>query len=204
MTDHNPLKVGITGGIGSGKSTVAKIFTLLGVPVYYADDRAKWLMVNDPILVSNIKSAFGNEAYMEEGGLNREWLAAFVFSDADRVATINTLVHPAVKADFEVWAKAQNYGYVLKEAALIFESGSYRELDKIINVSAPLINRIHRVLVRDPHRTEGQIHAIIEKQLPDEEKNAKADYVIKNSDNKLLIPQVLQIHEGLLKLAAKE
>jgi dephospho-CoA kinase len=203
MTDHSPFKVGITGGIGSGKSTVAKIFALLGVPVYYADDRAKWLMLHDQNLRINIKAAFGDEAYLEEGGLNREWLAAFVFSDANRVNTINALVHPAVKADFEAWAATQDYPYVLKEAALIYESGSYRELDKIINVSAPLVNRIHRVLVRDPHRTEAQVHSIIEKQLPDEEKNEKADYVIKNADNKLLIPQVLNIHQQLLKLAAK-
>jgi dephospho-CoA kinase len=203
MTDHSPFKVGITGGIGSGKSTVAKIFALLGVPVYYADDRAKWLMLHDQNLRINIKAAFGDEAYLEEGGLNREWLAAFVFSDANRVNTINALVHPAVKADFEAWAATQDYPYVLKEAALIYESGSYRELDKIINVSAPLVNRIHRVLVRDPHRTEAQVHSIIEKQLPDEEKNEKADFVIKNADNKLLIPQVLNIHQQLLKLAAK-
>ncbi len=203
MTDTHIFKVGITGGIGSGKSTVAKIFQLLRVPVYYADERAKWLMIHDPNLVSSIKETFGTEAYLEDGRLNREWLAEYVFSDSERVKAINVLVHPAVKADFEAWAASQDHPYVLKEAALIYESGSYRELDKIINVSAPLVNRIHRVLVRDPHRTEAQIHSIIEKQLPDEEKNEKADFVIKNADNKLLIPQVLKIHQQLLELAAK-
>lgn len=203
MTDNPSFKVGITGGIGSGKSTVAKIFQLLHVPVYFADERAKWLMIQDSILVNSIKETFGTEAYFADGRLNREWLAEHVFSDSERVKAINALVHPAVKADFEAWAATQDYPYVLKEAALIYESGSYRELDKIINVSAPLVNRIHRVLVRDPHRTEAQVHSIIEKQLPDEEKNEKADFVIKNADNKLLIPQVLNIHQQLLKLAAK-
>ena len=203
MTDNQSFKVGITGGIGSGKTTVAKIFQLLRVPVYFADERAKWLMIHDSNLVNSIKETFGTEAYFADGRLNREWLAEYVFSDSERVKAINALVHPAVKADFEAWAATQDYPYVLKEAALLYESGSYRELDKIINVSAPLVNRIHRVLVRDPHRTEAQVHSIIEKQLPDEEKNEKADFVIKNADNKLLIPQVLNIHQQLLKLAAK-
>ena len=192
------MLIGITGGIGSGKSTVAKIFNILGIPVYSADDRAKWLMANDPDLKDQIISNFGEESYFEDGSLNRSYLASRVFNDEEKVSMINSLVHPAVKKDFEKWVLKQNSPYVLKEAALLFESGSYQDLDKIINVSAPLKIRINRIMLRDPQRSENQINDIINKQLTDEEKNLKADFVIKNSDNRLLIPQVMQIHQLLL------
>jgi dephospho-CoA kinase len=200
MKSHKPLLVGITGGIGSGKSTVARIFSILGIPIYYADERAKWLMANDPKLKKQIQDNFGSESYSEDGILNRSFLASQVFSDEEKVKTINGLVHPAVKADFENWANAQTAPYVLKEAALLFEIGSYKDLDKVINVSSPIRIRISRVLMRDPHRNEKQVNDIIDKQLPDEEKNKLADFVIKNTDNKLLIPQVLEIHRQLLNL----
>lgn len=200
MTNHKPLLVGVTGGIGSGKSTVARIFSILGIPVYYADDRAKWLMANDVALKEQIKANFGQESYSETGVLNRAFLASQVFSDEEKVKTINSLVHPAVRLDFENWANAQTAPYVLKEAALLFETGSYNDLDKVINVSSPIRIRISRVLMRDPHRNEKQVNDIIDKQLPDEEKNKLADFVIKNTDNKLLIPQVLEIHRQLLNL----
>ncbi|MCS4433970.1 dephospho-CoA kinase [Aquiflexum gelatinilyticum] len=200
MTNHKPILVGITGGIGSGKSTVARIFSILGIPVYYADDRAKWLMANDEALKEQIKDNFGQESYSEAGVLNRAFLASQVFSDEEKVKIINGLVHPAVKADFENWANAQTAPYVLKEAALLFETGSYKDLDKVINVSSPIRIRISRVLMRDPHRNEKQVNDIIDKQLPDEEKNKLADFVIKNTDNKLLIPQVMEIHHQLLNL----
>lgn len=202
MRNHKPLLVGITGGIGSGKSTAAKIFSILGIPVYYADDRAKWLMAHDPELKNQIMATFGNESYTADGSLNRTYLAANVFGDEEKVKSINGLVHPAVKSDFETWFKNQNSPYVLKEAALLFETGSYKDLDKVINVSAPLKIRITRIMLRDPHRSEDQINHIIDQQLPDEEKNSKADFIIKNSDNKLIIPQVLKIHEELLKLTS--
>lgn len=198
MKPHKPILVGITGGIGSGKSTVAKIFSLLNIPIYYADDRAKWLMGHDPSLKKNIIANFGEESYLPSGELNRVFLAEKVFKNDDKVKVINGLVHPAVKVDFEKWASKQNSPYVLKEAALLFESGSYKELDYIINVSAPIKLRISRVLWRDPHRDKHQVHAIIDQQLPDELKNSKADFVIKNTDNKLLIPQVLKIHDDLM------
>jgi len=197
MISHKPKLVGITGGIGSGKSTVAKFFSILGIPVYYADDRAKWLMANDQELKNKIRAAFGQESYLEDGSLNRTFLASQVFSDEEKVKSINALVHPAVKMDFETWVNQQKSPYILKEAALLFETGSFRDLDKTINVSAPLKIRITRIMLRDPHRTLAQIHDIIDKQLPDEEKNNLSDYVIKNSDNKLLIPQVLKIHQEL-------
>jgi dephospho-CoA kinase len=198
MIKEKKMLIGITGGIGSGKSTVAKIFNILGIPIYSADDRAKWLMANDPDLKDQIISNFGEESYFEDGSLNRSFLASRVFNDEEKVSMINSLVHPAVKKDFEKWVLKQNSPYVLKEAALLFESGSYQDLDKIINVSAPLKIRINRVMLRDPQRSENQINDIINKQLPDEEKNLKADFIIKNSDNRLLIPQVMQIHQLLL------
>lgn len=201
MKYPRPFLVGITGGIGSGKSTVAKVFSILGIPVYFADERAKWLMANDALLKKNIIDAFGEESYSDRGILNREFLARHIFGDEKKVNLINSLVHPAVRTDFEVWSSNQESPYVLKEAALLFETGSFKELDKIITVSAPLKLRMMRVLLRDPHRNEAQINAIIDQQLPDEEKNKIADFVIKNSENKLLIPQVLKIHQELLALA---
>lgn len=194
-----PLLIGITGGIGSGKSTVARIFEILGVPIYYADDRAKSLMELSPELIMSIKNAFGTDAYLENGKLDRSYLAKEVFSDPEKVKTINALVHPAVRKDFENWAGIQKSAYVLKEAALIFETEGHKKLDFVINVSAPLKVRVARVLSRDPYRSMSQVNQMIDQQLPDEKKNAMADFVIKNVDNKLLIPQVLKIHETLLK-----
>ncbi|AFL83186.1 dephospho-CoA kinase [Belliella baltica DSM 15883] len=200
MTKNKPILIGITGGIGSGKSTVARIFSILGIPIYYADDRAKWLMENNENLIAGIKAAFGEESFFENGKLNRKFLSTEVFGSPEKTKIINNLVHPAVKKDFEAWSSSQNAPYVLKEAALLFETGSYKELDKIITVTSPIKVRINRVLMRDPHRSEEQIHAIIDQQMPDEEKTSNSDFIIKNTDNKLLIPQVLKLHESLLKL----
>ncbi|GAB3663734.1 dephospho-CoA kinase [Echinicola sediminis] len=197
MNKPQPLLVGITGGIGAGKSTAARIFHTLGIPVYSADDRAKWLMANAETLKASIISAFGPEAYLADGSLNRSYLANEVFSDPEKTKTINGLVHPAVKADFESWAKNQNSPYVLKEAALLFETGSYKELDKVINVFAPEQTRLLRVITRDVQRSKEQILSIMDRQLPDGEKNKLADFTIDNSDNKMLIPQVLKIHRKL-------
>ena len=201
MDSKQVLKVGITGGIGSGKSTVCRIFHLLGIPVYSADDRAKWLMEYDSVLKSKIEEEFGQEEYTQEGTLNRKYLADQVFSDPEKVKKINSLVHPAVGLDFENWVQKQNTPYVLKEAALLFETGSASQLDKLINVSSPLKVRVSRILMRDPHRSEAQINSIIDQQMPDEKKNELADFVIKNTENNLLIPQVLEIHQKLLNLA---
>ncbi|MBN3584051.1 dephospho-CoA kinase [Algoriphagus aestuarii] len=198
MSRKHPLLVGLTGGIGSGKSTTAKIFQILGIPCYFADDRAKWLMANDPKLVESIKASFGTESYLEDGAVNRVYLGETVFSDPEKVKKINSLVHPAVAKDFNSWAENQTSPYVLKEAALIFETGSHKDLDQVINVSSPIKVRISRVLMRDNHRSIEQVHQIIDQQMPDENKNELADFVIKNVDNKLLIPQVLKIHEALL------
>jgi dephospho-CoA kinase len=201
MSKPQPLLVGITGGIGSGKSTVCKLFSLLGVPVYTADDRAKWLMNHDSPLKEKILAVFGSESYLSNGELNRAYLAASVFSNPEKVAALNALVHPAVRKDFMDWVSQQTAPYLIKEAALLFETGAAKELDCVINVSSPLRVRMARVLLRDPHRTEEQVNQIIDQQLPDEEKNERADFSIKNTDNKLLLPQVIALHEQLLRKA---
>ena len=203
MSDPSPFLVGITGGIGAGKSTVAKVFSLLSIPVYYADDRAKWLMANSDALKTAIINAFGEASYKDDQTIDRAFLAEKVFTSEENTKTINRLVHPAVREDFIQWASQQDSPYVLKEAALLFESGSYKALDKIINVSSPLKLRISRILMRDPHRTLEQVNGIIDKQLPDEDKNNLADFVIKNTENKMVIPQVLEIHNKLLQEASQ-
>jgi dephospho-CoA kinase len=197
MTERRPLWVGVTGGIGSGKSIVCRFFHLLGIPVYSADNRAKWLMAYQPELKSQLAATFGKESYLEDGSVNRAFLAEKVFSDPENVKKINSIVHPAVAEDFKIWAENQNTPYVIKEAALLFESGAAKELDAVINVSSPLKIRKTRVQMRDPHRSEEQINHIINQQMPDEEKSELADYVIKNNDNKLIIPQILHIHDSL-------
>jgi dephospho-CoA kinase len=204
MNKTKPLLVGITGGIGAGKSTVARFFSLLSVPVYYADDRAKWLMANDKALKAKIIQAFGESSYTDKGVLNRAFLSERVFSDPANTEIINGLVHPAVAEDFRRWAEQQQSPYVLKEAALLFESGSYKELNRVINVSSPLKIRMARILTRDPHRNAAQVNSIIDKQLPDEDKNRLADFLVKNTDHHMIIPQVLEIHEKLLEESSRQ
>ena len=194
-----PLQIGITGGIGSGKSLVCKIFAQLGVPVYDADSHAKELMTTEGILISHIKKEFGDLAYNTDGSLNRAYLADHVFSSEEQLVKLNSLVHPRVAVDYEKWlSHYRDNRYVLKEAALLFESGSYLMLDKIIVVSAPESLRLKRVLNRDEHRTVEQFKGIVEKQLPENEKLKRADYIIVNDETKLVIPQVLFLHEQFI------
>ncbi len=197
MTRSKQLWVGITGGIGSGKSTVCKVFSILGIPIYYADDRAKWLMANDALLKSEIVRHFGDQSFLPDGTINRTFLAEKIFTNPQNVKKINSIVHPVVGRDFFKWAEIQTSPYVIKEAALLFETGSAEQLDFVIQVSSPVKIRLARVLMRDPHRTEEQINTIIDQQMPDEQKNELADFVIKNTENKLIIPQILGIHEKL-------
>jgi dephospho-CoA kinase len=190
-----PLQIGITGGIGSGKSLVCKIFNALGTPTYDADSRAKMVMTTDGILVEAIKKEFGVLSYDAKGVLNRQHLANTVFNQPDKLKRLNELVHPRVALDYEHWVSSQtNVKYVLKEAALLFESGSYQSLDKIIVVTAPETLRVQRVLIRDPHRSAEQTKEIIRNQMEEEEKMKRADYVIVNDETTLLIPQVLNLH----------
>lgn len=191
------LRIGITGGIGSGKSIASRLFHALGVPVYDADTRARWVMEHDHVLREELCAAFGPDTYDAAGRLNRPALAATVFNNPARLAQLNGLVHPHVGTDFEHWATAQQeagHAYVLKEAALLFEAGSYKQLDRIITVFAPLAVRTARVLRRDPHRSAADVAAIMAKQLNEEEKMQRADFVLVNDDVQPLLPQVLALH----------
>jgi len=195
-----PLHVGITGGIGSGKSLVSKIFGSLGVPLYDADSRARTLMTSDAILMDEIRKTFGDQSYVDNGKLNRDYLSNVVFNDAAKLAVLNGLVHPAVARDYLRWSEEnKSHPYVLKEAALLFEAGSYKTLDKIIVVQAPEDLRIARVQKRDPHRNIQKIKDIIRSQMAEEEKLRRADFIVRNDESELVIPQVLALHEKFLK-----
>ncbi|RLD19274.1 MAG: dephospho-CoA kinase [Bacteroidetes bacterium] len=193
---NSPLRVGLTGGIGTGKSTVGQIFKLLGVPVYDADSMAKRLMVEDENLITAIKDEFGSESY-RSGSLNRQFLAEKVFKSEDLLDKLNSLVHPAVASDFDIWASKFKGKYILKEAALLFESGSYNELDDVILVLSPLETRIERIAKRDPQRSPEQILNIIERQMPVDQAKGMADFIIDNDESHMLIPQVYELHNLL-------
>lgn len=194
-----PFQVGITGGIGAGKSLVSRIFKSLGIPVYDADSRAKFVMTTDGILVAQIKKEFGELSFAADGSLNRSYLSSVVFNNPERLSVLNSLVHPRVAEDYRNWVSTHDdYPYVIKEAALLYESGSFKTLDKVILVSVPTDLRVQRVLKRDAGRSEDEIRNIIAKQLPEEEKLKKADAVIWNDETKLVIPQVLILHEQFL------
>lgn len=191
------LKVGITGGIGAGKSTVARVFEKLGVPVYYADHRAKALMVENAKLIEQIKETFGDDIY-KDGELDRAKLAQVVFNNPHKLEKLNKLVHPTVREDFIAWAsKHKTKPYVLEEAAILFESGAYKLMDKIIAVTSPQDMRIERVMKRD-NITREAVLARMANQWKDEEKIALSDYIVQNDNSKLVIPQVLGIHRSIL------
>lgn len=189
------LKIGITGGIGTGKTIVTRLFALLGVPVYDSDARAKWVMHHDAILRQELIAAYGPEAFTAQGDLNRPYLASIVFNNPQRLAALNAIVHPRVRADFEGWARLHtNKPYILKEAALMYESDAWKQMDEIITVFAPMEVRMKRLQQRDAHRSEEEIKAIIEKQLSEDEKMKRAQHIIYNDEQTLLIPQVLELH----------
>ncbi len=196
------LKVGLTGGIGSGKTTVAKIFETLGVPVYYADDAAKRIMNEDETLRGRIIALFGAESY-EGDQLNRPFVAAQVFKNEQQLIALNALVHPLTIEDSEKWMEQQTTPYVIKEAALVFESDVWKHLDKVIGVSAPYELRLQRAMQRDGISRDA-VQARMAKQMNEEEKMKRCDYVLYNDEAQLLIPQVIALHEILLKVAAKE
>lgn len=195
-----PVQIGITGGIGSGKSIVCRIFQCLGVPVYDSDRRAKSLMTTDGILIALIKKEFGDLSFDEEGRLNRKYLADAVFSDETKLDRLNELVHPRVEEDYRIWVgDRRQHHYVLKEAALLFETGSYKGLDQVVVVISPEELRRRRVLARDPHRSSDQLDNIFSRQLSDDEKIRRASHVIRNDERTLLIKQVLSLHDVFLQ-----
>lgn len=188
------IRLGLTGGIGSGKSTVARIFEEFHIPVYYADDRAKWLM-NQPKLKRKITQEFGESAY-ENGVLNRSYLAEIVFTNQEALLKLNGIVHPAVGLDFENWCNHQKSDVVVKEAAVLIESGAKDSVDEIVVITAPPKVRIDRVMNRD-NITEQQVVDRLNNQMTDSQRAEFATYVIDNGGEKMLIPQVKSIIEDV-------
>ncbi|MEJ0101641.1 MAG: dephospho-CoA kinase [Bacteroidota bacterium] len=197
-----PLHIGLTGGIGSGKTTVAKIFEVLGIPIYYADEAARTLMNSDEGLKTSIKKHFGEESYINDE-LNRSWLASQVFNDSYKLDLLNSLVHPVTIRDAENWMLKQTTAYTIKEAALFFEAGSAENLDYIIGVYAPQALRIKRVMDRDGSSREDVLKRM-SRQIPEEIKMKLCDFVITNDEQHLVIPQVLQLHKKFLAIAEKD
>jgi dephospho-CoA kinase len=195
------LKIGLTGGIGSGKSTVARIFEVLGIPVYYADEAAKKLMIENEELKNSIINAFGKDAY-NNGNLNREYIAGLVFNNKEKLFVLNSLVHPATIKDALLWFQKQKAPYIIKEAALIFESGSNKDLDYVIGVRSPIDIRIRRAMNRD-NISEEQVKTRMNKQMDEEEKLRLCNYVIVNDEQQMVIPQVLALHEKFLNLKSR-
>ena len=193
------LKIGLTGGIGSGKSTVAKIFETLGIPVYYADDAAKELMNTDPDLKELIIKNFGANVYTDNK-LNRSYLASIVFADKLKLEILNSLTHPATINAANEWIALQKGPYIIKEAALLFESDAHKHLDAIIGVSSPIALRMKRVMQRD-NLTEEDVQKRINRQMDEAEKMRRCDYIIHNDESTLLIPQVLALDKKLRTMA---
>ena len=189
------LKVGLTGGIGSGKTTVSEIFYSLGIPVYNSDERAKYLMENDTSLRKDIIEYFGEESYRSEG-LNRLYLSKEVFLDKSKLQKLNSLVHPVVGSDFAIWCKNQSASFVLKEAAILIESGAYIGLDKIIIITASENIRMDRVMDRDNVKAS-EVRNRINNQMTDSERLKYADFIIDNDGKQMLIPQVKEVFNRL-------
>ena len=196
------LKIGITGGIGTGKTTVCRMFEKLAVPVYYADDRARWISNHNEKVIAQLKAIFGENIYTSNGELDRPKIGAIVFKDKEKLAALNAVVHPAVFEDGDRWQaemKAAGHAYTLKEAALLFETGSNKLLDKIIVVTAPEALRIERVMKRD-NLTEEEVRARLQSQMPQAEKEALADFLVHNITLESLEAQVLALHQEILSL----
>ena len=192
------LRVGITGGIGSGKTTVCKIFQALGISIFDADNSAKRLMAEDVALKNQLINHFGPATFGADGSLDRKYLAQKVFNNEEELTHINQLIHPFVLKDYESWLmKIPTSPYSIREAAIMLESGTYKDLDVIILIDSPDELRIKRVIQRDK-RTESEVQSIMSRQWPMEKKRKFASFIIQNNEKQFLIPQILHLHELLI------
>lgn len=197
MNGKHKYRVGITGGIGSGKSTVCRVFEVLGLPVYYSDIKAKELIHSNNDVITLYKQLFGEDIY-SAGALNRSRVAELIFANPKLKLEVEKRLHPMVRNDFDDWVQIQNADIVLNESAILFESGGFRFFDAIINVSAPENIRIKRVMKRDGF-TEMEIRARMKHQWSDEKKGSLSQYVIECDDHKLIIPQIIEIYNLLVE-----
>jgi len=201
VTQNQSLKLGVTGGIGSGKTTICKVFAVLGIPVFSADTEAKRIQNSDRDLQIKINSLAGKDLFAS-GKLDRTEMAKLIFRDSDLLAKVNSIVHPAVFEYFREWLNKQDSPYAVMEAAILFESGAYRMMDRIVTVVTPMEERIER-LVKGNKLTREQVTERIKNQIDDESRIKRSDYVIFNSENDIIIPAILGIHSEMLKLYNK-
>ncbi len=190
------IKVGITGGIGSGKSTVCNFFRLLGIPVFEADKESKKLVNTSPKIKNSLKNLFGKDIYLSDDTIDRKRLAGLIFNSPPLLETVNSIIHPEVRNYFEEWCEKQNSPYIVYEAAILFETGFYKTIDLSILVTAPVEDRIKRVIIRE-NATEEEVKSRISKQWTDKQKEDLADFIIKNNNEELLIPQLLELDKKI-------
>ena len=192
------MKLGITGGIGSGKTSVCRVFNVLGIPVFSADAEAREIMDSDPEIIEKVKRITGTDLYAS-GSLARMELAGLIFNNENLLKEINAVVHPVVFEHFRIWEKSVSAPYVIMEAAILFESGASELVDRIVTVVAPVEERIERV-VRRNNLTREQVISRMKNQLNDEDKIRRSDYIIYNSEHEMIIPSILKIHEEIILL----
>jgi dephospho-CoA kinase len=192
------VKIGVTGGIGSGKTSVCRVFNVLGIPIFSADAEARRIMDSDPIVMEQVRKIAGKDVY-SQGILDRAGLASIIFNDEKRLSKINNLVHPVIFDNFRKWAEESSAPYVIMEAAILFESNASFVVDKIITVIAPLEERIERVTRRNMLDRD-QVLERIKNQMDDQYKIKHSDWVINNSENEMIIPAILKIHEEIIKM----
>lgn len=196
MKASGPIQVGVTGGIGSGKSVVCRLFNCLGIPVYEADQRAKWLTNHDPEIRQEVLALLGTQAYTAKQEYNRSYVASRVFKDQVLLEKLNQIIHPKVHEDTRLWLEQHaHFPYLIKEAALMKKAGDSNTLDYVVVVLAPMDLRVERIKNRDPWRSEEEIKEIISRQIPDEERQGLADFSVSNDGTSALIPQVLRLHD---------
>lgn len=196
MSNHHRLKLGVTGGIGSGKTSVCKVFRVLGVPVFSADYSARKIIDSDTGIREVINSIAGKDLY-SSGSLDRTALATLIFNDNSLLMKVNSVIHPAVFEHFAEWEKEQPYPYVIMEAAILFESGASKLVDKIATIVAPVEERMNRVINRNK-LTRSQVMERMNNQMDDESRVRMSDYVIYNSENDMIIPAILKLHDEIL------